>query len=65
MSINCSKRCNKCESCIDWEIVKVIQKGLFEDRKSINALKCTRFGQVSTTYVELPESKLLDDFVFE
>jgi hypothetical protein len=62
---NCSKRCNKCENCIDWEIVKITQKGLFEDRKTIDALKCIRFGQVSTTYVELPESKLLDDFIYE
>lgn len=62
---NCSKRCNGCESCIGWEIVKITQKGLFEDRKTINALKCTRFGQVSITYVELPESNLLDDFIFE
>ena len=62
---NCFKRRNKCESCIDWEIIKITQKGLFEDRKTISALKCTRFGQISPTYVELPESELLDDFVYE
>lgn len=60
----CSKKCNECEMCMETELVVVTQDGLQEKRREIPALKCGRFGQVSTTYVQLPESKQLDEIIY-
>jgi hypothetical protein len=61
---SCCKRCNECEMIAETEIVIVEQHGLTESRRFVPALKCRRFGQVSTTYVQLPESKQMDEIIF-
>lgn len=62
----CCKRCNQCEMLIEDESIVVIkQQGLSETRRVIPAVKCMKFGQYSTTLVSLPESKILDDTIYE
>ena len=61
---NCCKKCNECEMVMETEIVIITQHGLDEKRRFVPALKCKRFGQVSTTYVQLPESKQLDEIIY-
>ena len=66
MKRNCCKRCNECEMLIEnHEIVVEEKRGLFPHRRFVPAVKCMKFGQSAFTLIELPESKLMNDFIFK
>lgn len=65
MPRNCCNNCINCEMLIEDESIVFVKQGFNETRRVVPAVKCMRYGQYATTLVELPNSKLLDDMIWE
>ena len=65
MRKNCCNNCIDCEMLIEDESIVIFKKkGINVEREEIPAVKCGRFGQYAICIDKLPNSQILDDFIY-